>query len=139
MNIRINIKGVSNRNNKILHLEYSYADKEMTLQDFLAETVKITVRDYNNKKVSDEVLRSLSEVEIIDKAVMGKVAFGLHFDKKKADEKKAVENVLQCFRDGLIAVFADGERYEIPEQVIPLKENSEVTFVRLTFLAGRMW
>lgn len=139
MKVSINIKGVSNRKNKILHLEYVYPDKEMTLRDFLTETVKITVRDYNNGSTTDEVLKSLSAEEIADQAVTGKVSFGLHYNQKEADEQKAVANALQCFQDGMIAVFIDGKRFEEPEQKVPLKENSEATFVRLTFLAGRMW
>lgn len=139
MKVNINIKGVSNRKNKILHLEYFYPDVEMTLKDFLTETVRITVRDYNKGKESDEVLKSLSAIEIANQAVTGKVTFGLHYDKKEADEQEAIANTLQCFQDGMIAVFIDGERYEVLEQTVPVTENSEVTFVRLTFLAGRMW
>ncbi len=139
MKVKLNVKGVSNRKNKILHLEYLYPDEEMTLRDFLTETVRITVRDYNMGKESDEVLKSLSEIEIADQATTGKVAFGLHYDKKKADEQEAIANALQCFQDGMIAVFVDQERCEALEQIVPVKENSEVTFVRLTFLAGRMW
>lgn len=139
MKVKINIKGVSNRKNKVLHLEYIYPDKEMTLRDFLTETVEITVRDYNKGKASEEILKSLSEPEIADQAVTGKVAFGIHYDKKKADEQEAIANALQCFQDGMIAVFIGQERMEELEQAVPLRENSEVTFVRLTFLAGRMW
>lgn len=139
MKVNINIKGVSNRKNKIMHLEYSYPDAEMTLRDFLVETVKITVRDYNRGKASEEVLRSLSAEEISNQSATGKVAFGIHYGREKADEQKAADNALQCFQDGMIAVFVDGERFEVLEARIPLKENSEVTFVRLTFLAGRMW
>lgn len=32
MKINITVKGVSNRKNKILHLEYIYPDTEMTLR-----------------------------------------------------------------------------------------------------------
>lgn len=139
MKVNINIKGVSSRKNKILQLEYTYPDIEMTLQEFLTETVRITVRDYNRRKASDEVLKSLSAMEIEDQAVTGKVAFGLSYDRKRADEQKAVKNALQCFQDGIIVVFIDQERYEVLEQTVSLKENSEVTFMRLTFLTGRMW
>lgn len=139
MKVKINIKGVSNRKNKILHMEYIYPDKEMTLQDFLTETVRTTVLDYNKGKAVDEVLKNLSAMEIDDQAATGKVAFGLHYDKREADEQEAIKNVLQCFLDGMIAVFIDQERYEELKQPVRLRENSEVTFVRLTFLAGRMW
>jgi hypothetical protein len=39
----------------------------------------------------------------------------------------------------MVALFADGVRYTEREEKIALKELSEVTFIRLTFLAGRMW
>lgn len=139
MKVRINIKGVSNRQNKILHLLYTYPDTAMTLQEFLTETVKITVREYNSGKGSEEVLRLMSREEIDDQAATGKVVFGADYDDRKADEPQAVENALQCFADGMIAVFIDGRRYEELQEQAALKENSEVTFVRLTFLVGRMY
>jgi hypothetical protein len=39
----------------------------------------------------------------------------------------------------MVALFVDGVRYQKREDVLPLREQSEVTFIRLTFLAGRMW
>jgi hypothetical protein len=60
-------------------------------------------------------------------------------DDRKADEEKAVVTALQCFDDGIAALFADGVRYTERKEIIPLRDQSEVTFVRLTFLAGRMW
>ncbi len=139
MKIKINIKGISNRKNKIVQIEYHYPDWKMTLQEFLTETVKLTVRAYNNGKASEDILKCLSNEEISDQATAGKVAFGIHYGRKRADEKKAVDNALQCFQDGMIAVFIDGERFEGLGDEIPLREGSEVTFVRLTFLAGRMF
>ena len=52
---------------------------------------------------------------------------------------RAVVNALQCFDDGIVALFVDGVRYQKREERLPLKDQSEVTFIRLTFLAGRMW
>lgn len=138
MKVKINIKGVSNRENKIVHIKYRYPDVAMTLRDFLTETVKLTVREYNKGKASEEILKCLSDDERGNQATAGKVAFGIHYGRKRADEKKAVDNALQCFQDGMIAVFIDKERFEELEDAVPLREDSEVTLVRLTFLAGRM-
>ena len=60
-------------------------------------------------------------------------------DDRKADEGKAIANALQCFDDGMVALFADGVRYNGRSERIDLRDRSEVTFIRLTFLAGRMW
>ena len=117
----------------------------MTVEEFLAETVRQNVREYNARKDAAEILRLFehgkeqAEDYIETAARSGKVAYGAPMDDRKADEKRAVENALQCFDDGLVALFADGVRYTEREEKMELKQQSEVTFVRLTFLAGRMW
>lgn len=68
MNILINVKDVSNRQNKVVKLVYNYPDGEMRLRKFLSETAGITVREYD-------------------------------------------QNVLQCFEDGLVAVFLAGRMW----------------------------
>ena len=86
-----------------------------------------------------EILEKQLEDRIKAGAQAGKVTYGDSMDDRKADAEKAVLNALQCFDDGIVALFADGVRYTRREEQIPLKDQSEVTFVRLTFLAGRMW
>ena len=36
-------------------------------------------------------------------------------------------------------IFLEGKRLETLEERIALREDSELTFVRMTMLAGRMW
>ena len=88
---------------------------------------------------SADILEKHLESRVIEGAQAGKVSYGESMDDRKADAEKAVLNALQCFDDGIVALFADGVRYTRREEQIPLKDQSEVTFVRLTFLAGRMW
>ena len=56
-----------------------------------------------------------------------------------ADTEKAVRNALQSFEDGIFRIFADGKELESLQEPVSLQEGSELTFVRLTMLAGRMW
>ena len=152
MKIRINVKGASRKKAAIIQMTCDYPDRQMTVEEFLAETVRQNVREYNARKDAAEILRLFSneggknrplneqfEEHIQNSAASGKVAYGDPMDSRKADEEKAVENALQCFDDGMVALFADGVRYTEREEKIALKELSEVTFIRLTFLAGRMW
>ena len=88
---------------------------------------------------SADFLEKYLESRFKEGAQAGKVTYGDSMDDRKADAEKAVLNALQCFDDGIVALFADGVRYTRREKQIPLKDQSEVTFVRLTFLAGRMW
>ena len=152
MKIRINVKGASRKKAAIIQMTCDYPDRQMTVEEFLEETVRQNVREYNARKDAAEILRLFSneggkdrplneqfEEHIQNSAASGKVAYGDPMDSRKADEEKAVENALQCFDDGMVALFADGVRYTEREEKMALKELSEVTFIRLTFLAGRMW
>lgn len=145
MQIRINIKGVSRKKAAIAQMICEYPDKEMTAEEFLTETVRQNVREYNARKDAVEILRLFAngneqiEAHLEAGAASGKVSYKDPTDMRKADEEKAVENALQCFDDGLVALFADGVRYTDRNEKMALKEQSEVTFIRLTFLAGRIW
>ena len=139
MQIRINVKGASRRKAAIVHQVRDYPDGPMTVEEFLTETVRQNVREYNEKKDAGEILRLFSAETLDDKAESGKVVYGAPMDDRKADEGKAIANALQCFDDGMVALFADGVRYNGRSERIDLRDRSEVTFIRLTFLAGRMW
>ena len=175
MQIRINVKGASRKKASIIQQVREYPDSRMTVEEFLAETVRQNVNEYNARKdagaekllagllggqdsalsgsAADQSaalsgsaaargandLERLLEDRIKAGAETGKVSYGDPMDDRKADVEKAVLNALQCFDDGIVALFADGVRYTRREEEILLKDQSEVTFVRLTFLAGRMW
>ena len=126
MKIKISVRSASRKQAAVTWRTADYPDRPMTVGDFLAETVRTNAREYNERKDATELLR----------------LFLRNQNEESLEEKlngTAVENALQCFDDGMVALFADGVRYTRREDLIPLKEESEVTFVRLVFLAGRMW
>ena len=130
MKIRINVKGAGRRAGRLTQIEYDYPLSEMTVGEFLTETARQTVRDYNargKEKTPDgeELLMLFSDSSL-------KIVH-------TADEGKAVRDVLQAFEDGIVAVFVDGVRYTETAQRVTLTPKSEATFMRLTFLAGRIW
>lgn len=165
MKIKINVKGASRRKASVVQMVREYPDRQMTVEEFLTETVRMTVAEYNERKDAAELLHLFEgapgegsaeklpktgaqdrasvektfEERLETGAASGKVSYGDPMDDRKANAEKAVKNALQCFDDGIVALFADGARYTDRKEQIPLKEQSEVTFVRLTFLAGRMW
>ncbi len=139
MQIRINVKGASRRKAAVVQQIRKYPDRQMSVEEFLSETVRQNVKEYNDRKDAGEILRLFSVERLEEMAESGKVSYGSVIDDRRAEEAEAVRTALQCFEDGMVALFADGARYSELVQVIPLREGSEVTFVRLTFLAGRMW
>ncbi len=112
MQINISIKGVSNQKKKIQNIIYEYPDKEYTLKEFLAETVRINLAEFYAKKRENDVLKCLTDTEIKDMASEGKVSFQILYNDKVVSEEAAIENALQCFEDGMVAVFVDSTRIE---------------------------
>ena len=72
-------------------------------------------------------------------AEIGKIAFDLVYGSKDVTLDKAYETALLAYKDGLVRLFVgDTEAGEL-EAPLSLKDDDEVTFIRLTFLAGRIW
>ena len=143
MQIRINVKGASRKKASIIQLVREYPDTCMTVEEFLAETVRQNVKEYNARKDAGaekllagllgeqdsvpagiaattkavppgpeasqnaETLEKQLEDRIQAGAQVGKVSYGDSMDDRKADAEKAVLNALQCFDDGIVALFAD--------------------------------
>ena len=60
MQIRINVKGASRKKAAIVQMTCDYPDRQMTVEEFLAETVRQNVREYNARKDAGEILRLFS-------------------------------------------------------------------------------
>lgn len=139
MILKINVKKFSKKQNEITQLERDYPDGMKTVRDLLTETVKIMVTQYESRMDSGEMLKVLTKQDIEDKSVSGKIGFGIHYGKKRPSLEKSIQSALECFEDGMVVLFIDGKQVENPDEHIELKEGSELTFVRLIPLAGRMW
>ena len=110
MQIRINVKGASRKKAAIVQTTCDYPDRQMTVEEFLAETVRQNVREYNARKDAAEILRLFSneggknsplneqfEEHIQNSAASGKVAYGDPMDGRKADEEKGSEERAAMF------------------------------------------
>ena len=139
MKININIKGYSQKEASIIKMVYEYKNNPSTVKELLQETVKITLTKYLEDAKAAELLKALSDEDIEEMARNSKVSFGIHYNDKKPNEDKAIDNALQCFIDGIVALFINDKQYEDINETITLKEEDSLTFIKLTFLAGRMW
>ena len=81
----------------------------------------------------------MTDEEIEAKSETGKVGFGSIYSDKKADLTKAIENACQCYKDGIVRIFQNEEELENLDTIIRIQEGDTFTFVKLVFLAGRMW
>ena len=139
MELNVNVKSVSGKKNRITTIPVTYSRDEMTVRELIEETVQFCVSDYNERKENGELLRALLPQEIDDKAAQGKISFGMVYGEKDADLKKATNDAVEAFSDGVVAIFADERRLESLDEQLKLTEIQSLTFIKLAMLAGRMW
>ena len=139
MKVYVNVKQIGKKKNKIDKKEYEINEGIKTVKELLTEFVTININEFNNGFTENDIVPYLTDEKINDLSDAGKISFGVDYNEQKQDLEKAVENALQSYEDGIYRIFVnDAEVGEIDCE-INLKENDELTFVRLTMLAGRMW
>lgn len=139
MKVYVKLKTAGKRKPVLDKVSYEIPEGISNLEELLSVFVRIEVEKYNRKGTDIQLIPFLTAEEISEQASVGKVGFGRIYSEKKADEKKAFQNAIQCYKDGLVRVFLnDGELTDLKEPV-RVKEEDCITFIRLTFLAGRLW
>ncbi|BBM58072.1 hypothetical protein JMUB4039_2059 [Leptotrichia trevisanii] len=139
MKVFVNVKQIGKRKNKIDRKEYEISGEIKTVKELLTEFVTINVKKFNEGLIEEDVVPYLTDEKISDLSDAGKISFGVDYNGKKQDLEKAIENALQSYEDGIYRIFVNDEEMGEIESEIELKEKDELTFVRLTMLAGRMW
>lgn len=139
MKVFVNVKQIGKRKNKIDRKEYEISGEIKTVKELLTEFVTINVKKFNEGLIEEYVVPYLTDEKISDLSDAGKISFGVDYNGKKQDLEKAIENALQSYEDGIYRIFVNDEEMGEIESEIELKEKDELTFVRLTMLAGRMW
>lgn len=137
--MKVNIKGITKGKSKITTTTIPCSTKLSTVKELLTFVVEYCVKAYNSRREKSELLKVLGRDEIRDKAAAGKVHFGANYGGKKPKLDEAVENALQCYEDGMVVLFIDGNKTQTLDEKIEITDETELTFVRLTMLAGRMW
>lgn len=137
MHLYINMKQLGKRKNMVDKVAFSYEKVPESLRELIGETVKLCVADYIDRMDRGEAV--LSEKKIEDMSQIGKIAFGIVYGEKKPDVQKAIETAVQGFGDGLFRVFLGDRELENLDEKVEFAEGNEITFIRLTMLAGRMW
>ena len=139
MKVYVNVKQIGKKKNKIDKKEYEINEEIKTVKELLTEFVTINVEKFNEGYTENDIVPYLTDKKINDLSDAGKISFGVDYNEQKQDLEKAIENTLQSYEDGIYRVFVNDEEMGEIDCEINLKENDELTFVRLTMLAGRMW
>ena len=139
MVVYIKVKSIGKRRPVLDNVPYTVPDNISTLRELITAIVGQEVETYNSRGLENMLVPFLSEEEIAAQSTVGNVGFGRLYSDKKADLDKAVATALQGFEDGLFKVLVnDAEAAEL-DAPLAVNENDVLTFIRLTFLAGRLW
>ena len=139
MTIYTKLKSVGKRRPILENISRELPDGISTLRQLLEVIVRQEVEKYNSRGLENMLVPFLSETEIAEKSTVGKVGFGRLYSDKQADPDKAVETALQGFEDGLFRVLINEREAVDLDGTLEIFENDTLTFVRLAFLAGRLW
>ena len=139
INVFVNLKSVGKRRPILKKTPYTLSENIPNLRQLIEVIVRQEVLSYNTKGLENMLIPFLTETEISDQATVGKVGFGRLYSDRKADPDQAVGVAIQGFEDGLFKVLIDD--IELPEldSSVEIQEGNVLTFIRLTFLAGRLW
>ena len=147
LNIFVNIKSIGKKKPALAARPYVLPDIPATLRDLITSIIKTEVDSHNassnllsdSEKPDNMIFPFLTQVQIEDSSTAGKIGFGHVYSDKKAKPQKAVETALQGYEDGLFRlVINDTEVHEL-DAPINLKDGDTLTFIKLTFLAGRLF
>ncbi len=108
----------------------------LRLRDLIARVVRAEVAAFNQRQSGRSLIRFLSKSQIEQAAVAGKISMGGDEPGTQANEDAAVDAALLAFTDGIYFVFVDDVQQESLEAELFLKSDCQVTFLRLTPLAG---
>lgn len=139
MHIYVKMKAAGKRKDVLQPTQYMIPDDTASLRQLLTAIAENEADRYNGKESGAQLIPFLTAGQIDNQAAAGKVSFGAVFSDKKADRRKAVENAVQCWQDGLVRVLMNDTELTALDAPLSVPENAEFTFIRLTFLAGRMW
>ncbi|TBN06690.1 hypothetical protein EYD45_02055 [Hyunsoonleella flava] len=109
------------------------------LKDLIIACVSSKVRQYNSKREKNQLLSFLTPSQIQEQSETGKISFGDIANFKLADETESIETALQAYADGMFLVFLDDEEVSTLDTKIALSKDTNITFLRMTFLTGTYW
>ena len=139
MNVYIKLKSVGKRRPVLENVPYSLPDGVSSLRQLIEVIVRQEVDKYNSRGLETMLIPFLTEAEIADQSTVGKVGFGRLYSEKKADPDKAVEIAWQGFEDGLFRVVIEESEAAELDSYLEIQDGQRITFIRLTFLAGRLY
>jgi hypothetical protein len=135
--MRIEAKVAGSRRRLFEPTELDWPDsRSLTLRELLGLVVAEEVASFRERQAANQLLRVLTEAELAEGVLRGKVASGGSDLDQEVDEAAAVETALEAFADGFYFVFVDDEQITELEAEVTIGPASTLLFVRLVPLSG---
>jgi len=137
MIIRISFPQIGSHRNSLHAQPFHIDGTPQTVRELICACVRSCVSAHNEKLTATP--KPKNEQALLDLAAAGKIAFGIIGSSTPADPEGACETAISAFRDGLFRLFLDNRELSDPDALVSLTEESVVTFIRLTMLAGSVF
>ena len=139
MTVNVMIKDPSRLHKRVKAYPVELSATPHTLRELIALCVEACVAAYRARAKESQNPTPLSDEDFAGMEAIGKFAFGVHYNDREIDRNKAVANALLAVEDGLVRIFHGEEELTELDVPLTLPEGAPLTFIRLTFLTGRMW
>lgn len=111
-------------------------DNTVTLRDLLTQVVRSEVANFEDRQRQRRFIQVLSPAQISLGVEQGKVDLGGSDLDQAVEVDAAIETALQAFTDGLYFVFLDEQQQGNLDDVVTLRPDSQLLFLRLVPLVG---
>lgn len=140
MIISVNIRQLGKKRNAINAVPFVLPKQPNTVRDLITSVVMVCVAAYNERvRKGETVIRPMTQESLADMETVGKLAFGVNYGGREADEATAIVTALQGFEDGLYRIFHGQTELTTLDEAVNLSQKDEVTFIRLTMLTGSIF
>jgi hypothetical protein len=120
----------------VLPVEWQDPTEHLQLREFISRVVQEEVAAFLERQQQRRLIHVLTPNEIELGVQKGKVTMGGRDLNQEVDPQTAVETALQAFEDRLYFVFIDGNQHTALDEMVRVRPDSQVTFLRLIPLAG---
>ena len=139
MTVYVMMKDAASLHKKVKPCPMTLPIEPHTLRELITASVEACIRAYRERAMASKNPSPLSDEAFGGMEALGKFAFGVHYNDREINVSRAVANALQALEDGLVRVFYENTELTELDTPLALPEGATLTFVRLTFLTGRMW
>jgi hypothetical protein len=108
----------------------------LTLRQLITRVVREEIDAFERRRADRRFVRILSEQQLSEGALRGRIDPAAHDRVQLADPQQAVSTALVGFEDGLYLVVIDGREHRDLDEQIVLGPDTTVTFLRLVMLSG---